>query len=92
MNADVSKAREAPANVSDRSSARRQAELDPWALLPAALFLLLVFVAVFGERIAPHEPIYYVLEHGRVVDAGTHAHLVERDGLYARLAAIQFAA
>ncbi len=65
MNADVSKAREAPANVSDRSSARRQAELDPWALLPAALFLLLVFVAVFGERIAPHEPIYYVLEHGR---------------------------
>jgi len=31
-----------------------------------------------------------VLERGRVVDAGTHAELVERGGLYARLAAIQF--
>lgn len=42
----------------------RPTGLDPWALLPAVLFLLLVFVAVFGERIAPHEPIYYVVEHG----------------------------
>jgi len=31
-----------------------------------------------------------VLERGRIVDAGTHAELVERGGLYARLAAIQF--
>ncbi|MCD6735428.1 MAG: ATP-binding cassette domain-containing protein [Burkholderiaceae bacterium] len=31
-----------------------------------------------------------VLERGRVVDVGTHAELVERGGLYARLAAIQF--
>ncbi|HLS55052.1 MAG TPA: ABC transporter transmembrane domain-containing protein [Zeimonas sp.] len=31
-----------------------------------------------------------VLERGRVVDAGTHAELVARGGLYARLAAIQF--
>ncbi|KAA0213010.1 MAG: ATP-binding cassette domain-containing protein [Lautropia sp.] len=31
-----------------------------------------------------------VLERGRVADAGTHAELVERGGLYARLAAIQF--
>ncbi|MCL4775609.1 MAG: ATP-binding cassette domain-containing protein [Burkholderiaceae bacterium] len=31
-----------------------------------------------------------VLEHGRVVDAGTHAELVGRGGLYARLAAMQF--
>ena len=31
-----------------------------------------------------------VLERGRVVDVGTHAALVERGGLYARLAAIQF--
>jgi len=31
-----------------------------------------------------------VLERGRIVDAGTHAQLVERGGLYARLAAIQF--
>jgi ATP-binding cassette subfamily B protein len=31
-----------------------------------------------------------VLERGRVVDIGTHAQLIERGGLYARLAAIQF--
>ena len=31
-----------------------------------------------------------VLEHGRVVDVGTHAELVRRGGLYARLAELQF--
>ena len=31
-----------------------------------------------------------VLEHGRVVEAGTHIELVRRGGLYARLAAMQF--
>jgi ATP-binding cassette subfamily B protein len=31
-----------------------------------------------------------VLDHGRVVEQGTHAELVRRGGLYARLAALQF--
>jgi len=34
----------------------------------------------------------FVLDHGRIVDSGTHAELVERGGLYARLAALQFSA
>ena len=31
-----------------------------------------------------------VLDHGRVVATGTHASLVSENGLYARLAALQF--
>ena len=31
-----------------------------------------------------------VMDHGRVVDVGTHGELVARGGLYARLAAMQF--
>ncbi len=31
-----------------------------------------------------------VMEHGSIVEQGTHAELVERDGLYASLAALQF--
>jgi ATP-binding cassette, subfamily B, bacterial len=32
----------------------------------------------------------FVLDHGRLVDSGTHAELAARGGLYARLAALQF--
>lgn len=31
-----------------------------------------------------------VMEHGRIVEVGSHAELVKRDSLYARLAALQF--
>ena len=34
----------------------------------------------------------FVMDQGRIVDAGAHAELVARGGLYARLAAMQFAA
>jgi ATP-binding cassette subfamily B protein len=33
----------------------------------------------------------FVIEQGRLVDAGTHAELISRGGLYARLASLQFA-
>ena len=31
-----------------------------------------------------------VLEHGRIIETGTHADLIQRSGLYARLAKLQF--
>jgi len=34
----------------------------------------------------------FVVEAGRIVDAGTHAELAAGGGLYARLAALQFVA
>lgn len=33
-----------------------------------------------------------VLDHGRIVEQGTHAALIERGGVYEGLAALQFAA
>lgn len=38
---------------------------DPWVYIGLVAFFALLFVALFGERLAPHEAIYYVLEHGR---------------------------
>ncbi len=38
---------------------------DPWTLVGLIAFFALLFLALFGERIAPHEAIYFVPEHGR---------------------------
>jgi subfamily B ATP-binding cassette protein MsbA len=35
--------------------------------------------------------LIYVMEGGRVVEQGTHAELMRREGVYARLYALQFA-
>ncbi len=49
---------------------------------------------VIAHRLATVQRVdrIFVLDHGRIVDAGTHAQLSGRGGLYARLAALQFAA
>jgi ABC-type dipeptide/oligopeptide/nickel transport system permease subunit len=41
----------------------QQMRRDPWVLVGLVAFLGLVFVALFGERIAPHESIYFVPTH-----------------------------
>ena len=38
--------------------------LDPLMVIAFVSFLGLLLVALFGARIAPHEPIYFVVEHG----------------------------
>ncbi|MGH2490045.1 MAG: ABC transporter permease, partial [Candidatus Limnocylindria bacterium] len=40
------------------------ASLDAWTIAGIVAFFALLFVALFGERIAPHEQIYFVVEHG----------------------------
>ena len=49
---------------------------------------------VIAHRLATVQRVHriFVLDHGRIVDAGTHAELIARGGLYGRLAALQFAA
>lgn len=37
---------------------------DPWIYIGLVAFFALLFVALFGDRIAPHESIYYVIDHG----------------------------
>jgi len=43
----------------------RPPSIDPWLLLGLVAFFALMVAALFGERIAPNEPIYFVVEHGR---------------------------
>ena len=49
---------------------------------------------VIAHRLATVQRVdrIFVLDHGRLAEAGTHSELVARGGLYARLAAMQFAA
>ena len=49
---------------------------------------------VIAHRLATVQRVdrIFVVDHGRIVDAGTHAELIARGGLYGRLAALQFAA
>jgi ATP-binding cassette subfamily B protein len=48
---------------------------------------------VIAHRLATVQRVdrIFVLDHGRLVESGTHAELVAHGGLYARLAAMQFA-
>jgi peptide/nickel transport system permease protein len=42
---------------------RRLRQAEPWATLVIVTCLALLVVALFGERLAPHEPIAFTIEH-----------------------------
>src|SRR5436309_13163439 len=54
-----------PVEAPRRPPSHRIRSIDPWLVVGIAAFFALIVVALFGERIAPHEPIYFVVEHGR---------------------------
>jgi len=57
----------APLAATQRRARVRVPMLRPDPLLITALvaFFGLLFIAFFGERIAPNEQIYFVIEHGK---------------------------
>ena len=49
-------------------------------------------IVLFSHRLLafPQADIVVVLDHGRILEQGTHAELARNGGLYAHLAALQF--
>jgi ATP-binding cassette, subfamily B, bacterial len=76
---------EATAHLDSESEAAVQAALDS-ALSGRTSLVIAHRLSTIREADA-----IVVLEHGRVLDAGTHAELLERGGLYAELYRTQFA-
>src|SRR5438045_4437343 len=54
-----------PVESARGAPSHRLRSIDPWLVVGIAAFFALIVVALFGERLAPNEPIYFVVEHGR---------------------------
>src|SRR5438105_11185722 len=53
-----------PGESARGAPSHRLRSIDPWLVVGIAAFFALIVVALFGERLAPNDPIYFVVEHG----------------------------
>ncbi len=56
--------RVASAAQASSASSRRLPRADSWMIVAGLALLALLVVALFGGRFAPHEPVFFVVEHG----------------------------
>ena len=82
--------------MAGRSTERHTGPWDSWTRNPVLVAMAAVLegrtVVAIAHRLSTirRADQILVLEHGRVVEQGTHAQLLAAGGLYARLAAMQF--
>ncbi len=86
--------KDAPLLLLDEATSALDAESERAVQLALQTAMRGRTTVVIAHRLATVQRVdrIFVIDQGRVVDAGTHAELMSRGGLYGRLAALQFSA